>query len=81
MNQLRYQNDVAQGLRDIADAIERGDVPAGIAVVITGEVGELAIVHSLGEEADVRAAISQCVIGQHILLNHLMPDGIDKIEG
>ena len=50
-------------------------------MVITGEVGELAIVHSLGEEADVRAAISQCVIGQHILLNHLMPDGIDKIEG
>jgi len=79
MQRTRYRPEVVSGLRDLADAIERGEVEAGVAVVITGEMGEMAVVHVMA--ADTPTAIAQCAVGQHILLNTIMPYGNTTTEG
>lgn len=78
MGERTYFNpEVVAGLRKVADAIERGDLEATIAVLVTGDVGEKAVVHALGEFCTAQIALAQCAIGQHILLNAVMPDGND----
>lgn len=70
-----FNTEVVAGLRKVADAIERGDLEASIAVLVTGDMGELSMVHSLGENCTSQIALAQLAIGQHILLNAVMPDG------
>lgn len=71
---LRYQEEVARGLREVADAIEAGNLDASSAVLLTGSLGELNIVHALGG-IDAQAALGSLAMAQHILLNAVMPDG------
>ncbi len=71
---LRYQDNVVHGLRQIALAIERGDLDASTAIVLTGGLGELNVVHCLGG-LDAQSALGAMSMAQHILLNAVMPDG------
>lgn len=74
MEQLRYSSDVAQALRQAADLVESGRLAAESAVLVTGGIGELVVVSVMGG-IDSQSAIGSLVIGQHILLNTVMPDG------
>lgn len=71
---LRYQEEVARGLREVADAIEAGNLDASSAVLLTGGLGEMNVVHALGG-IDAHAALGSLAMAQHILLNAVMPDG------
>lgn len=76
MMELAIRQSAVDGLRDLADAIERGDIdPDTKVVVIHGDLGEPVFVRGMGKDVGGTETLAMITVGQHIMLNAIMPLG------